>query len=76
MKVKFEPVAWLTAAVAILTALSGVSAFWDILPAKAQGGILAAIAILTAILGVLARGAVTPLAQPEDAEGRQLVPRS
>ncbi|HEY9411106.1 MAG TPA: hypothetical protein VIP77_16120 [Jiangellaceae bacterium] len=73
---KFEPVRWLTATVAILTALLGTTALTDVLPKQAVGWLGLAIAVLTAVLGAMARGAVTPLAQPEDAEGRQLVPRS
>lgn len=73
---KFEPVKWMTVLLAVLTAANGATALTDALPIKVVGGISAAIAILTAVLGALTRNAVTPLAQPEDAEGRTLVPRA
>ncbi len=73
---RFEPVRWMTITVAVLTALLGTGALTDVLPVTVVGWLGLAVAVLTAVLGVLARNAVTPLAQPEDAEGRQLVPRA
>lgn len=72
---KLEPVKYMTALVAVLTAVLGTTALTDVLPKQWVGYLGLAVAVLTAILGAVTRNAVTPLAQPEDAEGRTLVPR-
>lgn len=69
---KFEPVRWMTLVLTVLSALAGTAALTDLLPKTVLGAVGVAIAVLTAVLGVLARGAVTPLAQPRDAGGTPL----
>lgn len=72
---KFEPVKWMTAILAVLTAAEGVQQFVDLVPEKDNGYILIAIAILTAVLGKQVRDRVTPLAAPRDDSARPLVPQ-
>jgi hypothetical protein len=68
------PVAWLTTVITVLTGflatLTGVHALSATQAAWAAG----VIAVLTAILGVITHKAVTPLADPKDSAGRELVP--
>jgi hypothetical protein len=71
---KFKPVAWMTTALAVLTALETVDQAVHVLPATAHPYILGGIAVLTAILGKLAHDRVTPTAAPKDDAGVPLVP--
>jgi hypothetical protein len=73
---KFEPVKWGATIVALVIAAMSVPEFVNILPENVRGWVLIGIAVAVR-LGVPAiRSKTTPLAAPEDAEGRQLVPRS
>lgn len=73
---KFKPVAWMTTALAVLTALEALNETTHIVPDKYNAWILAAIGLLTVVLGVLAHNRVTPLAAPQDNAGVPLVPKS
>jgi hypothetical protein len=73
--IKFQPVAWMTGALTVLTALEAVNAAAHLLPAAWTPYLLGVIAVLTAVLGKLAHGAVTPLAAPKDDGGVPLVPK-
>jgi hypothetical protein len=74
MKLKLEPVKWMTVALGVLTGLAGVTAVTDLLPKSVVGGMAIAIAVLTALLGAVTRDAVTPLARPRSEDGTPLVP--
>jgi hypothetical protein len=74
MKVKFEPVRWMTWTLAVLAALTGADAQFHVLPAGATPYLLGAGAVLTVMLGAATRSSVTPLTAPKDAAGVPLVP--
>lgn len=74
MKIKYEPVAWLTGIATVLVGLAGTTAITNALPARMAGALTMAAAGATLILGVLTRDKVTSLARPRDALGRPLVP--
>lgn len=76
MGIKQNPVAWMTALVAALTAAAGVLDGTGVLSPTVSGYAGAGIAILTAILGGIAHGKVTPVSNPHDDGGRPLVPLS
>lgn len=76
MKLKIQPVAWMTTVLAVLVAVDSALAGTGVYPASVAAWVGAAIAVLTAILGALTHGAVTPLARPRDSSGRALVPVS
>lgn len=77
---KFEPVAWMTTIVAVLTALMALdetleqTGAGDLVPTTWEPYVLGAIAALTAVLGGKVRGKVTALADPRSAEGYPLGP--
>lgn len=71
---KFEPVAWLTTLCALVIALAGSQELAGILPPTLAGWLYMAAVVAVVILGVIARGRVTPLARPRDADNRRLVP--
>lgn len=73
---KQNPVAWLTALVAVLTAVDGTLQGMHVLTATQSAWAAGIIAVLTAILGTIARANVTPLANPRDRAGRKLVPHN
>lgn len=72
---RFEPVAWMTAALAALTVAETINEATHLLPAAWSPYLLGAIAVLTAVLGKLARDKVTALAKPQDDAGTPLVPK-
>lgn len=69
-----RPVLLLAALIAGLNAAAGAGVLADVLPARAVGYVLLASIVLTAVGGVLVQGAVTPLADPRNAAGQQLLP--
>lgn len=75
MRMKFNPVAWmstlLTVLIAVDSALAGNHAYSPTVAAWVGG----VIALLTALLGVLTHKIVTPLARPRDSSRRPLVPK-
>ena len=73
---KFQPVAYMTTALAVLTALEAVNESVHVVPEKYNAWIVSAIGVLTVVLGVLAHNRVTPTAAPKDDAGQPLVPKS
>jgi hypothetical protein len=74
MRFKFEPVAWLTTVAAVLLAIQAADEVTGMLPDRFAGWLaFLSIAVVT-LLGLLARQVSTPLAKPEAADGRTLVP--
>lgn len=75
---RFEPVAWLTTLAVVVGALLQADAEYHVLPAAwARWLAFAALAAGLIVAGVKTRGAVTPLADPRDADGvTRLVPRA
>lgn len=74
---RFQPVAWLTTASAILGAAATISAtppFAGHVPDSVSAWLAGATVIVTVVLGVLAHNRVTPLAAPRDNAGNPLVP--
>ncbi len=77
MKIKFEPVAWLTVAAIVVGGLIEADRELHVLPAPwAHWLAVAALVLGLVVAGVKARGAVTPVAAPRDDGGRPLVPLS
>lgn len=73
---KFQPVAWMTAVLAVLTALMTLDETIDVLPEAVSPFVIGAIAVLTVVLGVIVKGKVTPTAAPKDDAGTPLVPKA
>jgi hypothetical protein len=74
---KFQPVAWLTTASAILGAATTISVtppFSEHIPDSVTAWLGGATVVVTTVLGVLAHNRVTPLAAPRDNDGNRLVP--
>jgi hypothetical protein len=72
--VKRNPVVWIMSILAALQLLAGASAFIDVIGLKWAA--LAMAVVLAAQFGLQfwVRGEVTPLADPRDDQGRELVP--
>lgn len=68
------PVAWLSVAVAALTAGDAAAEQAHLLTGTQSAWAGVVIAVLTLVAGRAAHNAVTPLAAPRDAAGRTLVP--
>jgi hypothetical protein len=64
----------LTVVYTVLAAVYGVVATTDILPDRVVGYIAFAVAILAAVLGTITHQKVTPLVDPRNNDGVQLVP--
>jgi hypothetical protein len=71
---KRNPVVWIMSILAALQLLAGASAFIDVIGLKWAA--LAMAVVLAAQFGLQfwVRGEVTPLADPRDDQGRELVP--
>jgi hypothetical protein len=78
---KFQPVRWMTVALALVTALIGANELvhdltgTDIVPAGLTPYLLGIEALLALLLGAKVRGMVTPLARPRLDEDTPLVPK-
>lgn len=70
------PVAWLSVAVAALTAGDAAAEQASLLTPLESSIVGLVIAVLTLAAGRVAHNAVTPLARPRDSSGRPLVPLS
>jgi len=72
---KFQPVAWMTTILTILTAVEAVNeTSAHFIPDKVNVYVLTAIAVLTAILGKLAHDRATPVADPKTTIDGEVVP--
>jgi hypothetical protein len=76
MKIKFEPVRWMTGTLAIVAGLIAANETLHVLPAGWSEVLLYASMVLTVVLGAITRSKVTPLAAPRLDEGTPLVPKS
>jgi hypothetical protein len=74
VRFKFEPVAWLTTVAAVLLAIQAADEVTGLLPDQVAGWIAFLSIVVVTLLGLLARQVSTPLAKPEAADGRTLVP--
>ena len=74
MKLKFNPVAWMTTVLTVLIAVDAALGGTGAYPPAVAAWVGAAIAFLTTLLGVLTHGKVTPTARPRGAAGERLVP--
>lgn len=74
MRLKFQPVAWMTGTLAVLSTLLAVDEQFHVLPEGWTKWLLLASAAITILLGKLTHGVVTPLVDPRAANGRRLVP--
>lgn len=72
-RIRRNPVAVLTSVYTVLAVVVGVIVDQHLLSDNVTAYLVGAVAILAAILGVLTRSKVTPLADPRDNQGRQLV---
>lgn len=71
-----NPVAWLSALAALLTAADGSSVVLDLLTPKEAAWLGLAAGLATLALGALTRSKVTPVASPRAADGEALVRES
>ena len=71
--IRRNPVAFLTTLYTVLAAVAGVVTTLHVLPDKVTGILIGVVAVLAAVLGAITHGKVTPLVDPRDNAGRQLV---